>query len=321
MHRTLTITVIFACAVWAWTVDLARAGENPTPDKPATAAKPKGIHHFPNDPNVWVNRETKQVFIKAQFSPDLTTVYSPLEFLLISGVYNQKEKTWFYEKGYESAFITKATPQNIHLALLLAGLQPGPLAQAVPKGLSKGTMGGEFGGNLPKKKEVKNKQHNAPMLDIAVQWQEGQKQHSERIEHFLFDRETKNKAASTPWAFTGSFIFTTDAGKKMLASSSSRIVAGVFFDETAIINLPFFTLNPQSSAGGLEINAFYLPPSFTKEKEIVEGHTHRKIKIPVHPKVTLVISPSKFKAPDPNKMFKKQPKKAEKEKPAPKTTP
>ncbi len=323
MHRTGTIGILLVCAICAWTSRVTYAGETPALRK--TAAKSGGIHHFPNDPNVWVDRDKRQVFVKARLSPDLTTVYSVLEFLLVSGVYNQEEKTWIYEKGYESAFVTNADPRNIHLAMLLAGLRPGPLTDEIPQGLSKGTMGGEFGNQLPTKKKKPEKQrktHKAPMLDITVQWQEGEKPCSERVEHFLFDRGTRKKAAPTPWAFTGSFIYTSEDGKKILASSSSRIVIGVFYDETAIINLPFFTMNPQSSDGGLEINAFYLPAYFTREKEIVEGYTHRKIKIPVHHPVTLVISPSKLKAPDPNRRLqerleKKTRKKPEKRKTAP----
>ncbi len=285
-----------------------RSGE--TVDKPGgqTASTKDGIHRFPNDPYVWVDRKEKTVYMDAQFSPDMTTVYSLLEFLLISGVCNDN-KEWTYDRAYESVFVTKADPYSIHMALLLAGFRPGPLPKAVPEGLSKGTIGGRYSGKTSTGAEAKEA-HYAPMLDILVEWKEEGKTKRVRVERFLSDRAKDGPPDATPWAYTGSFTETNDKGEKVLASSLTRVVVGAFYDESALINLPFFTLNPHRSGGGLEVNANHLPGYFTREKEIVEGYTKRKIKIPVSHPVTLILKKSEMKAPDPHQRIQPTEKEA-----------
>lgn len=265
---------------------------------------------FHNDPYVTADREKKEVRIKAALSPDLRAVRAILEFLLISGVYRQETKEWEYDRGYESVFVTNAQPATIQAALLLVGFRPGALPQPAPEGLIKDNT--ERIGDATKV-AAEGERPKAPMMDIMVEWNENGTLRCERVEIFLFDRRAGKIVANTPWAYTGSYFLTNDKNEKVMAADLTRVIAAVFYDESALINLPYYTENPYGGPGmGLEVFADALPPYFHQEKEIIEGVKRVKIKIPQQREVSLVLRASELPPPSVS-----LPKTEEKEKSAP----
>lgn len=264
----------------------------------------QGLTKLANDPYVAVDKEKKTVYLRAQFSPAARGVYTLLEFFLISGVKSEDnsgedDPRYGYEKAYESAFITRAQPFNIHLALMMAGYRPGQFGKNAPAGLSKGTLGGEYGMNdLLNKKKAGEETQNPSLFDISVEWKEGETYKTLRAEKIMTDRARHGAPQDTPWVFTGSFMFSGDDGNKVYAADRTRAVIGSFFNESALINLPYYTLNPQSGDGGMELDANNLPASWTKEKEIIHGYTAKKVRVPKHPVfVVLAIKPATVPVP------------------------
>lgn len=271
------------------------AGEEPV--------KENKLFTFPNDPYLSVDRENHEVRVKADVSPSMRTIYSLLEFLLVSGRYDKDEKTWIYDRGYESLFVTKADPTHFQMGLMLAGLKPGPMPEKPPERMSKDNSERIKGARVEDKKAAAS----AQMIDVLVEWEKDGKVKTERAEAFLYDRERKKASVTTPFAFTGSYLVSNEDGKKVLASDMTRIMISTFYDESSVLNLPFYTQNPyQGDDIGLELNANFLPTDFQKSKVIIEGHTKRPIKVPVIRPVTLIFRASTLlppvkKKPEPEK--------------------
>ncbi|MBN2713094.1 MAG: hypothetical protein JXR97_11790 [Planctomycetes bacterium] len=271
----------------------------------AQAQQPTNIFKWPY---VNVDKSKNEVRVDCELSPGLRGTRAALEFLLISGFQDKETKEWGWDRDYESVFVTKADPNIIHVALMLIGLKPGELPQHAPEGYSKDNS--ERVGQ-----EVKNggdKDKVASMVDIYVEWKEGDETKTMRAEKFVFDREAKDAAKDTPFAFTGSYFVTNEAGKKVIAASETYVVAAVFNDESAILNLPYFAKNGHwGDDVGMELNSEHLPPYFRKAKTIISGTTPMEIQIPVQHPVTLIFKPSRIKAPETQEATKEPAKPAE----------
>lgn len=250
--------------------------------------KEKKVYTFPH---VSVNRETREVRVDATLSPALTGSFAALEFLVISGSQDEETKDWIFDRDYESVFVTKADPNMIHVAMMLAGLRPGPIEAEVPEEFSKDNSERLTGEAV----DPEEKQDKASLVDVFVEWKEGDETKRLRAEQFIYDREKAANAAKTPWAFTGSYFVTDGEGKKTLAARHTYVVAAVFQDPSAILNLPYVAKNAHwGDDVGFEINAAHLPAFFKEDKTIIEGVNERVIQVPTnnaHP-LTLILKPA-----------------------------
>jgi hypothetical protein len=310
--KKILFMILLACIpanVWA--------EDGAAPMKTETA-KDDGLFRFPNDENVRVDRKAGIVYLDAELSPSLTGQFAMLEFLLISGQLNS-DGSWLYDRAYESLFVTKAQPETVHVALMLAGFKPGQLPQEAPEGFAKENS--KYVGDK-QREETEAEKLPAQTLDIFVEWEKDGEKQRLRCEKFIYDRNRKVVAADTPWAFTGSYLLSDKQGKKILAANDTRVLFSVFFDESAVINLPFYTTNPYwGEDTGMEVNAASLPEDFRQTKTIVEGVTEREIFVPVQRKVTLILQKSTLPPPEPktgeakpagDKPVAEEPKKEEK---------
>lgn len=286
MHKLL---IGFLVVAWGMAPGLGWCAETSPAGETAEAAAPAATKKIVQFPFVNVDREKREVRVEAELSPGLRGMFAPLEFMLICGNQDPKTGKWFYDRDYESVFVTKADPNILHAALMLIGLQPGGLESDAPEGYVKDNAERIAG----EREAAETKADQAPRVDIFVEWEQDGKTVSIKAEKFLFDKETDKPVADTPWAFTGSYFVTNAKGEKTLAARQTYVVVAVFADESAVLNLPFYAKNAYwGDDAGFEVNAAHLPEYFRKEKEIVEGTKTRVIAVPVHHPVTLIFRPA-----------------------------
>ncbi len=208
-----------------------------------------------NFPHIRVDREKREVRIEAKMSKELHWRGSPVEFLLIRNT----------DRAYESVFTTDADPMHVLVALFAIGLHPGPLPKPEPEGLVTKRQVTPQGERV---EEEKPKAETAPMLDMLVEWREGETLRSERIERFLIKRSNDQPARDNPYAFTGSY-FVTHEGKKVLVATQTEVISAVLFDPSSLLNLPYYEGSPY--AEGVR-EGFYVVP------EKLPKHFHGKSK-------------------------------------------
>ena len=313
-----TIACLFRCGAWcglaagvmAWAVlsagNGARAAEeeddadaaevgaeenfDKTDDWTEAPVYPEGFIVMPDDPCVAVNRETGEVRVAASLSYAVTgSISSLLEFLLVSG--ENREGVYVYERSYESVFTTRAAPDQLHLACLLAGFRPGPLPQPAPTaGATKDNVGRLDGAVIPSADASEEEDATAEPLRIMVVWEEDGEEKSLPAERFLFDRGTQAPLGDTPWMFTGSYLVDSRARGVTLASTLTRVVGATFNDTSALFNLPFYSDNPyRSDNTGLVVHGEHLPDHFRERVTIEEGMGTRDIWLPQSRRVMLRI--------------------------------
>ncbi len=229
-------------------------------------------------PGVTVDRTTHEVRLEAT----TTQGNKILEFLLLSDE----------DRSYESVFVTSASPDHIQLGLLMVGLIPGEMPQPPEEGLVKDNrdrLATEQKAEFPTGK-------TAPMVDILVEWHEGEQVKQVRAEEFIYDRSAKRRQPATPWAFTGSFLITQD-NRQVLAAGCTHVVISLFHDATALVNLPFYSRSPyQNEEWGFDLRDENLPPYFVGDYTVFDGKPIAKHG-PVERKVTLIIRPSTLPPP------------------------
>ena len=124
-------------------------------------------------------------------------------------------------KTHESLFATTVSPFQLHVAMLLLGVNPAVEIQ-----------------ELPPEQITANSLQAAPELkgddvDILVSWKQGEDRQQVRAEELIQNRLVQGPVPTGPWIYTGSAIFQ----KQFLAQSEGSIVALVT-DPVALINNP-----------------------------------------------------------------------------------
>ncbi|MCE0483170.1 MAG: YdjY domain-containing protein [Methylacidiphilales bacterium] len=137
-----------------------------------------------------------------------------IEYLLV----NEKGKT------HESLFSTALLPHDIHVAMLLIGLEQNPAEnmeeKAPPQAIDEGYLH-----SAPKIKGL-------PIL-VSVTWNKDGKPAKVAAEDWIFDLQTHLPMSSGPWTYNGSMI----ENGVFLADSELSLIS-VITDPTALVNNP-----------------------------------------------------------------------------------
>ena len=149
-------------------------------------------------------------------------------------------------KTYESAIVILCEPSDLHLALLAVGCEPGD----VPKE-AMGDFIEESPGQTDEKPESR--------LDLFLEWTAQGKSVRVRAEQLLFSIAEKQPAEQTHWTFTGSYFRQDNQGRQYYEADAYRSVIAVWFDPSAVINLPVAAGNPYRGPSGFSINTDVLP--------------------------------------------------------------
>ncbi len=144
-----------------------------------------------------------------------------IEYLLV----NKKGKV------HESLFSTTISPSNLHIAMLLLGVEGDPR--------SKGEVSEKDRANGVGQGPVTAKQlKDAPAFQgdkvlITAAWKAGEKEMNYNVEDLVRNGKEKQSAARGSWIYTGSVLF----GGIFAAEAESSIIA-MISDVTALINNP-----------------------------------------------------------------------------------
>lgn len=247
---------------------------------------PAGYIAVPGDDYVAVNRDTHTVLVAVSLSDGMNGVQAQLEFLAISGQKNLDGHV-MYERGYESVFTTRARPDPIFLACMLAGFTPGDMPMAVPEGE------GVNNNHLIEGEIIENTRPAVPAERVAltIEWDAGGETRNIPVAAFLYDQATKKAMAGTPWLFTGSFMVNHPTRGQTLAASLTQVLAATYYDTSALFNLPFLTANVYNTDdSGIILDAESLPPDFRYVETITEGISRRRIWLPLRRRAFLKIA-------------------------------
>lgn len=237
---------------------------------------PEGFAALPNDPYVAVNRAAGEVMLAVALSDGMASEICLLEFLVLSGQENLDGYV-LYDRGYEAVFTTRARPDPIFLACLLAGFSPGGPLLPIPE---EGVMDNS---GLVEGVEVDSPGRAGPAerVVMTMEWESDGVGKTARVEDFLNDRAFGTRLARTFWLFTGSYLVAHPTRGQTLAASMTQVLAATFYDRSALFNLPYFSANAyQEAEEGLVLDANTLPDDFRRRQTIVEGHDERTIWLP-----------------------------------------
>jgi len=127
-------------------------------------------------------------------------------------------------KVHESLLATKVSPRDIHLALLLIGLQV-PSSTNAKEAVPPSAIDTPYLQSAPKLK--------GPPVQISLTWSQDGKQKSDCVEDWIFNLKTKHAMSPGPWTYNGSMI----ENGVFLADQELSIIA-VITDPTALVNNP-----------------------------------------------------------------------------------
>ena len=137
-----------------------------------------------------------------------------IEYLLV----NEKGKV------HESLFSTKLLPRDIHVALLLIGLQDDPKPNAMDR-LPPSAIDMAYLQNAPKLQ--------GPPVLLSVAWTQDGVRKEVPVENWVFNLQTKRPMTQGPWTYNGSMV----ENGVFVADQELSIVA-VITDPTALVNNP-----------------------------------------------------------------------------------
>ena len=151
-------------------------------------------------------------------------------------------------KTYESVLVILCEPSELHMALLAIGCEPGD----VPK---------EAKGDFVKESVEQSREKPTSRLDLFLEWSEQSKLFRLRAEELLFSIAQEQPAETTHWIFTGSYFSQDAKGRQRYAADVDRSVIAVWYDPSAVINLPVASGNPYRGPSGFSVNTNILPKS------------------------------------------------------------
>lgn len=224
--------------------DLPFAGKTDS-DRPTEAS------HIPGDNvitvgNVRVLKEERQVEVDA----NVVLREGILEYLAVAEG----------GKEYESVLSLRCKPSQLHAALLLLGCETGGVPQQAK---------GDYIGPSMKRR------HENPRsrLDVFVEWQVAGRTVRVRAEKLLTVRTAGGASpGDTYWVFTGSLFDKDDSGRELYLADLERSVIAVWYDPSALINLPIPSADPyRGNTYGFRVNTKILPES-SKVKLILQPH-------------------------------------------------
>jgi hypothetical protein len=183
-------------------------------------------------PHIQVDVKKRQVRVDAE----TLAVDAPLEFFCVTSGTNE----------HESVIRTPAKPANIHLALVMIGLEPG-----TPVQFSEATKTW-----LPP---------HGPPLQITMEYQQSGKRESVPAYRWMRDIRTKKPMPPLTWIFSGSRVMSDG---KYAADVTGYVVSVVNFDLT-MIDIPELASNSNESLQW-ERNPDAMPPAGTKVTMLIE---------------------------------------------------
>jgi hypothetical protein len=127
-------------------------------------------------------------------------------------------------KVHESLFATKIAPRDIHLALLLIGLQV-PSSTNAKESVPPSAIDTAYLQSAPKLK--------GPSVKLSIAWTQDGKQKKGSPEDWILNLKTKHAMSNGPWTYNGSMI----ENGVFLADQEFSIIA-VITDPTALVNNP-----------------------------------------------------------------------------------
>ncbi len=225
------------------------------PDLPlvgSTSPEPKTDEAHTSEDNVVVLgdvrvlREERQVQVEAQ----IVLRKGILEYLAVAEG----------GKEYESVLSLKCKPSELHAALLLVGCEIGDVPEETK---------GDYIGPAASQPEENPRSH----IDIFVEWQEEGRPVRVRAEKLLATRAADGGSPQdTHWVFTGSLFGKDESGKEMYLADLEKSVIAVWYDPTAVINLPVPSADPyRSETYGFSVNKEILPAS-SRAKLVIQPH-------------------------------------------------
>lgn len=156
-------------------------------------------------------------------------------------------------KEYESAIALKCKPAGLHAALLLIGAQPGELDPRYREDAP------------PLPEEVQPPKQPGTPVRLTVRWQDTEGDHEVPATRLLISRNTGASPPSLPWIFTGSyFVRNPETGQELYMAELHGTLAAVYYDPSAILNLPAAQGNPyRGEKTGFALNTDLVPPRGT----------------------------------------------------------
>jgi acylphosphatase len=147
-------------------------------------------------------------------------------------------------KDYETLFITEARPEDVHAALLDAGLEPGAPARA---------------GGAPE----------GPPVRILIEYDRGGKSVRRPAEEFVLHAKTGKPLETLPWTFTGSVkAFDPETKKEVFQCTLTKSLVGLHFTDPASL---LQNARPEAAKENIyKARADELPPADTPVKVIFE---------------------------------------------------
>jgi len=163
-------------------------------------------------------------------------------------------------KAYESVLSLKCKPSELHAALLLVGCEIGDVPEE--------TKGDYIGPEASQPKE-----NPRSHIDIFVEWEEQDRPVRVRAEKLLATRAADGAPPpDTHWVFTGSLFSEDESGKEMYLADLEKSVISVWYDPTAVINLPIPSADPyRGETYGFSVNKEILPES-PRVKLVIQPH-------------------------------------------------
>lgn len=300
-RRPLRLATAFLTAVWIC-FPVVRAGDDTPPKRideftprvestrpdplPADWNEPPVFPDgfetkYANDPHVAVHRAKGEVLVAVAVSDGMSAPESLLEFLLVCG---QKNRDGFvmYERAYEAAFTTRARPQALMIAGLLAGFTPGPPPTPIPAEGVMDNSGRVEGEEVPPDDAVPAV---GERVVLTVEWTRPDGVlRSAPVEDFLWDQGKKARPERIPWVFNGSYLVRSPERGVVLAADFTHVAAATYFDRSALFNLPYYSANVYQQGKdpeGLVFRAASLPEDFRQHEIVTEGIDRRRIELPV----------------------------------------
>jgi len=190
--------------------------------------------------------------------PDPRRIEADVEFCLKEGIL---EYFAVAEggKAYESVLVVMCEPSRLHAALVALGYEPGDVPAE-----AKGDFVEEFAPGGERKPGSR--------LDLFVEWTENGQPVRVRAEKLLLSIADDGPAGQTYWTFTGSYFAEDETGRERYAADFYRSVIAVWYDPSAVINLPVAAGNPYRQRAGFAVNTEALPTD-TKARLVILPHS------------------------------------------------
>jgi hypothetical protein len=157
-------------------------------------------------------------------------------------------------KDYESLLITDAKASHLSVALGLIGLKKKEV-ELTKEGMVKSVPGHALIDGA---------------VSVQLKWEIKGKVRTSTVEDLLIRRSTEKTPPTAPWIFIGSRIRDLEGVGKVFAGDYEKVLAGVWYDGSAVLNYSVRSRNPYwGDDAGFIVNKDEVPPRGTQVTVII----------------------------------------------------